>query len=335
MSYTHYYRLILLFVAVGCFTGCQAQETGKQYLMLEKEIALPNVKGRIDHIDINLKDQIAYVAALGNNTLEIVDLKSGKMTGSITGLDEPQGVAYIAKHDELFVANGGTGECYFYNAKTLTKTGSVKFNDDADDVRYDPVADKIYVGYGTGGIGIIDGASHKQIGNIKLPAHPESFQLDEKVGKLWVNLPGSGMIGVCDLSQLKLTAKWAKLLPRANFPMAYDEVQHRIIVGYRIPAKLIIYDSETGKEVFSGPMVGDVDDLYWDAKSKCIYVSGGGGAVDIFKQTDNSTYKQIAHVKTRDGARTSLLVPDLNLFLIAARAGGEQHASLLIYKTTP
>jgi hypothetical protein len=79
--------------------------------------------------------------------------------------------------------------------------------------------------------------------------------------------------------------------------MAYDEVQHRIIVGYRVPAKLIVYDSETGKEIFSGPMVGDLDDLYWDAKSKQVYISGGGGAVDIFRQTNDTTYKQIAHKK--------------------------------------
>jgi len=330
----NYYRLILLFLALSCFSGCQAQETGKQFLTLEKEITLPNVKGRIDHIDINLKDQVAYVAALGNNTLEVVDLKSSKVTGSISGLDEPQGVAYITKHDELFVANGGTGECYFYNAKTLAKTGSVKFDDDADDVRYDAGADKIYVGYGTGGIGIIDGASHKLTGDIKLSAHPESFQLDDKANKLWVNLPGAGMVGVCDLKQLKLTTKWSKLLPRANFPMAYDEAQHRIIVGYRVPAKLIVYDSENGKEIFSAPMVGDVDDLYWDAKNKCVYISGGGGAVDIFKQTGGDSYKQVAHVKTRDGARTSLLVPELNLFIIAARASGKKNAAILVYKIT-
>ncbi|MDO3643723.1 YncE family protein [Mucilaginibacter sp. L3T2-6] len=327
------YRLIPLFIVLGCFSSCKAQESGKQYLTLEKEIVLPNVKGRIDHIDINIKDQIAYIAALGNNTLEIVDMKSGKVTGSISGLDEPQGVAYITKHDELFVANGGTGECYFYNAKTFTKTGSIKFNDDADDVRYDADPDKIYVGYGTGGIGIIDGASHKLIGDIKLPAHPESFQLDAKAGKLWVNLPGSGIVGVCDLKTLKPTAKWSKLLPRANFPMAYDETQHHIIIGYRVPAKLIIYDSDTGKEIFNAPMVGDVDDLYWDAKNKCVYISGGGGAVDIFKQISDTSYKQVAHIKTRDGARTSLLVPELGILLIAARADGHQQAALLIYKT--
>jgi outer membrane protein assembly factor BamB len=323
---------ILLFVTLGCFGACQAQESGKHLLTLQKEIALPNVKGRIDHIDINLKDQIAYIAALGNNTVEVVDLGNGKVTGSITGLDEPQGVAYIAKHQEILVANGGTGECGFYNALTLKKTGSIKLTDDADDVRYDAEADKIYVGYGSGGIAIIDAATHKQVANIPLPAHPESFQLDARAGKVWVNLPGSGMVGVADLKRLKLIAKWSKLLPRANFPMAYDEAQHRVIVGYRLPAKLIVYDCETGKEIFSAPMVNDADDLYWDATGKQVFVSGGSGAVNIFKQTGDTVYKQIADIKTRNGARTSLFVPDLNLLLIAARESGDQKAALLVYK---
>lgn len=332
MNNQNYKILPLLFAGLVSFTSCQAQESGKQLLTLEKEITLPGVKGRIDHIDINIKNQIAYVAALGNNTLEAVDLKSGKVTGSIKGLDEPQGVGYISKHEEIFVANGGTGECDFNNAKTLAKTGSIKLPDDADDVRYNADADKIYVGYGSGGIAIIDAASHKQVGDIKLPAHPESFQLDAKAGKLWVNLPGSGMVGIADLKTLKLTAKWSKLLPRANFPMAYDAEQHRVIVGYRIPAKLIVYESQTGKEIFSGPMVEDVDDLYWDKDNKSVYISGGGGAINIFRQTGDASYQKIADIKTRSGARTSLLVPELGLFLIAARADGDRRAALLVYK---
>jgi len=327
------HRLILLFFfGITTFSGCQAQEYGKQFLTLEKEIALQNVQGRIDHIDVNVKDQVAFVAALGNNTLEVVDLKSGKVTGSIKGLDEPQGVAYIVRHDELFVANGGTGECGFYNALTLKKTGSIKFNDDADDVRYDVDADRIYVGYGSGGIAIIDAASHKQVGDITLPAHPESFQFDVSANKLWVNLPGAGMIGAVDLKLLKLSARWSKLFPRANFPMAYDKDQHRIIVGYRVPAILVVYDSETGKELFSAPMVGDVDDLYWDRSTRQIFVSGGGGAVNIFRQSGDTSYTRIANVTTRGGARTSLVVPEPGLFLIAARAAGDQPAALLVYK---
>jgi len=321
----------LLFLVVY-ISSCQGQESGKQLLIFQNEIMLPNVKGRIDHIDINIKDKIVFIAALGNNTLEIVDLKKSKVTGSIKGLDKPQGVAYIEKHQEILIANGGTGECGFYNALTLKKTGIIKLVDDADDVCYDAGEDKIYVGYGSGGIAIIDAASHKQVGDIHLPAHPESFQLDIKANKLWVNVPGSSMVGVADLKRLKLINKWSKLLPRANFPMAYDEAQHRVIVGYRLPAKLVVYDSETGKELFMAPMVGDVDDLYWDATNKNIYISGGGGSVNIFKQTSEAIYKQIANIKTRNGARTSLLVNELGLFLIAAREVGDQKAVLLIYK---
>lgn len=325
-----YFKLIALFI---CLNVCShTTGYGQNMLKLEKEIALPTVKGRIDHMDINLKDQIAYVAALGNNTVEAVDLKTGKILHSITGLSEPQGVAYISKHHELFIANGGTGECIFYNAATWQKVASIKYDDDADDVRYDIGADRIYVGYGNGGIGIIDAATHKKITNIALPAHPESFQLDTKEDKIWVNLPGSGMIGVADLKTNKLVAQWKKLLPRANFPMAYDSVQHRIMVGYRIPATLKVLDSRSGKEIFSSGMVGDVDDFYWDESTKQILISGGGGSINVFKQTAATAYKQIANIKTRSGARTSLWVPGLRLFLIAARAADDKPAALLVYR---
>jgi hypothetical protein len=314
-------------------TGCSPSTGyGQNMLKLEKEIPLTAIIGRIDHMDIDVKDQVAYVAALGNNTVEAVNLRSGKILHSITGLSEPQGVGYMPKHHELLVANGGTGECIFFNAATWQKVASIKYDDDADDVRYDPGSDRIYVGYGTGGIGIIDAATHKKIAEIGLPAHPESFQLDAKEGKIWINLPGSGMIGVADIKTNKLVDKWKRLLPRANFPMAYDSVQHRIMVGYRIPATLKVLDSRSGKEIFSSGLVGDVDDFYWDESTKQILISGGGGSINIFKQTGATAYKQVADIKTRNGARTSLWVPELRLFLIAARAADGKPATLLVYR---
>jgi hypothetical protein len=324
-------RLLL----VACYTfllSCNNLSSyGQHILKLEKEIALPGVQGRIDHVDVNVRDHIAYVAALGNNTVEVVDLKKGIVLYSIKGLSEPQGIAYIPKHNEIFVANGGTGECDFYNAATFQKTGSVKYNNDADDVRYDAATDQIYVGYGSGGIGIIDAATHKQIADIKLPVHPESFQPDVKEGRIWVNLPDAGSIGVIDIKQAKLINQWKRFLPRFNFPMAYDAAQHRIMVGYRLPATLKVLDSRTGKEIFSSGMVGDADDLYWDDKSKQIFISGGGGSIDIFRQISGNKYTQVASIKTRSGARTSLFVPELRLFLLAARKSNGLPASLMIY----
>jgi hypothetical protein len=325
------WSLLIIILLCAC-NGNQGY--GQSVLKLEKETDLPNVKGRIDHLDIALQSQVVFVAALGNNTVEAVDLKSGKILHTITGMDEPQGVAYIPKHEELFIANGGTGECDFYNTRTWQKIASIKYDDDADDVRYDADADLIYVGYGGGGIGIIDAGKHRRIADIRVPAHPESFQLDANDNKLWVNLPGAGLIAMADLKTRTLVAQWKKILPRANFPMAYDRIDHRLFIGYRIPATLKVLDSRTGKELFSSRMVGDVDDFYWDEQTKQLLISGGGGSVNVFKDMGNNNFKQVADIKTRSGARTSLWIPQLRIFILAARENGDKQAALLIYRMT-
>jgi len=311
-----------------------AQKNTSNILLLEKTIPL-QVKGRIDHLDINLKDQIVYVAALGNNTVEAVDLKSGKVLHSIKGLDEPQGVSYLPQTKEILVANGGSGDCYFYNSRSFEKTGTIHLESDADDVRYDSAAKKIYVGYGNGGIAIIDAETHKQIADIKLPAHPESFQIDKKLNLLFVNLPDAHMIGVVDLRKSILISKWVRESPTANFPMAVDTIRHRVFAGYRHPATLLVLDAVTGKEISSQPMAGDADDLYYDQSKSTVLVSGGDGSIFVYHESDKNIFKQILRLPTRNGARTSLLIPELNLFVLAARADSGNPAGLLVYKLLP
>jgi hypothetical protein len=326
--------IIMPMAVLSCFISCSAQEPfGTNLLKLEKEIALPSVKGRIDHMDINLKARIVYVAALGNNSLEAVRLTDGKIIHSIKGLDEPQGVGYIPQRQEIIVANGGSGDCYFYNANSFEKVGTIHLSSDADDIRYDSASKRIYIGYGEGGIAVIDADTHKQIGDVKLPAHPESFQIDKKLNLLFVNLPNAHMVASVDLTRMQIINKWVRNVPTANFPMALDEMNHRVIIGYRHPARLVVLDGKTGKEISINTMVGDADDLYYDGQTAEVYVSGGDGYINIFRQSGADTYKQIANILTRSGARTSLFVPQLKVFVLAARAQSGKPASLLIYKT--
>ena len=176
------YFQFFLFISICSFSGCKGQPAfGENYLQLVKTISLPGIKGRIDHLDINLKKQVVYISALGSNAVEVIDLINGKVLHSITGLDEPQGVAYLPQNQEIFVANGGDGGCYFYNSNTFGKVAAIHLKSDADDVHYDSAGNKIYVGYGRGRIAIIDAASHKQTGDIKLPAHPKDFKLIQKI----------------------------------------------------------------------------------------------------------------------------------------------------------
>ena len=202
------YSLFYLFL-ICCFPGCKAQHPfGTEYLKLERVIEMPDVRGRIDHIAVNIKDQVIYVAALGNNSVEVIDLKKGVAIHSIKGLDEPQGVAYIPEHNEIVIANGGNGKCVFYDAGTYAIITTLYLSGDADNVRYNAATGKIYVGYGDGGIAIIDAASHKQIGDVRLPAHPESFQIDQKNNLLFVNLPDANSIAIIDINGMKVTNTW-------------------------------------------------------------------------------------------------------------------------------
>lgn len=330
------FNIIHLLIIAGCYSsGCTAQAPfGTNLLKLEKEIVMPSVKGRIDHMDINLKDQVVYVAALGNNTLEAVSLRSGRIIHSIKGLDEPQGVGYIPQREELVVANGGSGDCYFYNANNFEKVATIHLSADADDIRYDSADKRIYVGYGEGGIAVIDADTHKQIGDVKLPAHPESFQIDKKLGRLFVNVPDAHMIAVVDLDKMLVVGKWVRHEPAANFPMALDAINHRIFIGYRHPARLVVLDSRTGQEISINTMAGDADDLYYDQETAEIYVSGGEGYINIFQQAVTGIYKQVSNIPTRTGARTSLFVPQLKVLVLAARPVSGKSAGLLIYRAS-
>jgi DNA-binding beta-propeller fold protein YncE len=314
--------------------SCSVAQTSNNSLKLERTIDLPNVSGRIDHLAIDLKKQIVYIAALGNNTVEVVDLKLGKVIHTIKDLDEPQGIIYIPDNNSILVSNGGTGECIAFNADSFEKTGSVKLSGDADNIRYDATDKLIYVGYGNGGIAIIDARTFKNIKDIQFLGHPESFQVDKTAKKIYVNIPDERKIDVIDLENKPVTVQWDIPEAKANFPMALDEMNHRLFIGCRHPAKLLIVDTQTGKIISSFSINGDVDDIFYNPTTKEIYLSCGNGYIDTFKQTDKDSYTSNGTLSTHSGARTSLFIPELNKIIVASPAGFNGKASLLVYNTS-
>jgi WD40 repeat protein len=280
---------------------------------------------------VNLNDRILYVAALGNNTVEVIDLVSGRIICSIKGIAEPQGIAYIPEQNEIAVSSGKNGDCVFFDATSFDQVANVHLDGDADNIRYDADERKLYVGYGDGGMALIDPVAHIQTGNIKLPAHPESFQLDKKNNKLFVNLPDDHSIGVIDLERFILSDSWKTKKYSANFPMSLDTANNLVFVGYRNPALLIAYYSNTGNEITTHELVGDVDDIFYNINRREIIASGGDGYINIFTTDHGSDVKQIANIPTREGARTGLLIPSLNTFILAQRASGNKTAVISVY----
>ncbi len=322
------YLILLTALALTTITA-HAQEATP--LRLVQTIPLPHVEGRIDHMAVDLQGQRLFVAALGNNTLEVLDLKGGAHLHTITRLHEPQGVVFVPEFNTIVVSNGKTGVCDIFDGTSFQPRSSIKFTSDADNIRYDVTTHTLYVGYGAGALGLIDATSKQHVGDIQLAGHPEAFQLEQAGSHIFVNIPSAHHIAVVDRDKRAVITTWPLQSAEANFPMALDETHHRLFIGFRKPAMLMIMDTESGKEIARVESVGDADDLFYDEQQRRIYIAGGAGALSIVAQEDADHYRPVANLPTASGARTALFVPALSRFYVAVPHRGTQGAEVRAY----
>jgi len=302
-------------------------------LVLEAKIALGEVSGRIDHLSIDPKRQRLFVAELGNNSLGVVDLAARKVLRRISGLSEPQGVAYVPFADSVYVANAGDGSVHVLRGDDLAPIGRIELGDDADNVRVDAQRSRVLVGYGKGALAIIDPATRTKAADIRLKGHPEGFQIDEAGTQVFVNVPDARDIEVVDLA-----SEANRSLPTqgagSNFPMAIDAETHRVLVVFRSPPTLMALSSQDGRVAAKLEICGDADDVFVDPRRRRVYVSCGEGVVDVLEQGETG-YRQVARVPTVSGARTSLFVPELDRLFVAVRAGSNEPAAIWVFRPSP
>jgi DNA-binding beta-propeller fold protein YncE len=295
---------------------------------------MADVQGRIDHMSIDVKGQRLFVAALGNNSLEVIDLKAHERVHTIPGLAEPQGVAYIPSSNLVFVANAKDGSVRGFDAAAWKMLTSIPYGDDADNLRRDPSSGHVWVGYGGGALGEFDQQGTK-LADIKVDAHPESFQLEKNGSRIFVNLPRSRKIAVVDRKTRSISESWGTGGPLLNYPMALDERDHRLFVVTRLPARLIVLETEHGKRIKSLPAIGDCDDVFYDERRHRIYAIGGEGGISVFQQRDANQYEELGRIKTVSGARTGFFSVNLDKLYVAVRKHDSQRAEIRVYAPVP
>lgn len=317
--------LILLAGAASTVRGEEAP-----LLTLKHTIELPDVRGRIDHLSLDARAARLFVAALGNDTVEVLDVEAGRRQRSIRGLAEPQGLLVVPERNRLFVANGRAGDLRVFDAASFAPLAAYGLGDDPDNVRLDPASGLVWVGYGAGSLAAIDREGSK-VADIALGAHPESFQIEKGGPRIFVNLPGARSVGVVDRDEGEVIASWSTGDSSANFPMALDEADRRLFVGCRRPARLLVLDTGSGAIVAEPATVGDADDVFYDAATRRIYVSGGEGALAAYRQDDPDHYGEISRTETVPGARTSLFSPERGELYLAVRRQGQSPAAIRVY----
>lgn len=304
-------------------------------LQLEEQIPVPSVAGRIDHFSADAKRKRLFVSALGNNSLEVIDVFAGRVIHSIKGLAQPQGALYVSAVDKLYVANAEDGKVRVYDGATYTLRKTIDFGTDPDNMRYDEVSKRVYVGFGQedGGIGMIDPKTDERVGDVyKTGGHPESFQVEASGAHIFVNVPDGGNVVEFIDQKTGAVTKWPLKGLRANYAMALDEEDHRLFTITRKTPMMVVLDSQTGKEIARLRAAGECDDVFFDASRKRIYVIGGEGLISVFQQNDPEHYELVANVPSAVGVRTGYYFAKRDRFYVAVPAKGNEPAQVWTYE---
>ena len=338
-------RIAILVLLPGLFLPFVGIAQTSQALVLKSRIPLTNVKGRMDHLGVDLKGQRLFATAFDNHTLEVIDVRAGRQVHTIRDLDEPQAAFFDPSGNRLFVSSEGDGAVKIFDGTTFELLQTVKLSTDADNIRYDAPRKRVAVGYGgekfragkvwrghgDGALAFLD-LTGKKIGEIPIDAHPESFQLEKSGRRVFINVPDHKEIQVADLMTGAVLAHWPVATCADNFPMALDETHYRLFIGCREPASLLVFDTTSGKQVTSLETVSS-DDIFYDASKGRIYVLGDKGSMDVFQQRDANHYGKVGNYATGPGAWTGFFVPEWGELFVSARAQGDQSAAILVFET--
>jgi hypothetical protein len=325
-----YSSILFLAIVLCLLSPASGQESSS--LVLSQTSSLPNVQGGFNHMSVDAEHQRLFAAAPTNKTLEIVDLRSGRPWRSLGG-EKPADARYAPEFSQLYVPRGQS--LYIYDGKTFDLITSIDLESNLDELQYDAHAKQLYVGCRSTdktGIAVIAIPEGKLLGKIPLPAKPQGIAVEQQGSRIFANMPSLKQIAVMDRQKRTLLDPWPLQDAQGNTPIGLDEAHHRLFVGARDPAQLIVLDTVTGELVSEVDTNSDADDLFYDPAHKRIYVSCGEGFVDVIEQRDADHYTLLARIPTVTGARTSAFSPQLNAFYLGVPRRGDQPAELRVFK---
>lgn len=333
---------LICVILVFCAAGAAASDSTP--LKLLQSVDLPKYSGDFDHFAADIKGNRLFLAAEDHGTLEVFDLNTTKWLKTIKGFDTPHSILYLPASQKLFVTDGGDSMSKVLSAADLKVLQKVTLTPGADSLAYDPDAHRAYVV--TGGkdvkmkesvISVIDTTDFSKKGDLKLDsAHVESMALESQGNRMFVNITDHNEIDVIDRSSMKVVDRWPLHDVGENSPMILDEANHRLFVVCRKPAKLVVFDTQAGKQIGVWDTAGHSDGMAFDPVRKRIYVPGAEGYIAVYQQKDADHYELTAKVPSAPGAKTCLLVPELNRLYVAVSPGeGKFGARVLTFETLP
>lgn len=314
---------------------------GKPPLKQTREFKFPaNVKGRLDHLGIDVAGKRLFVVGEEAHTVLVFDLNTGNVIRQIA-IDHPHAVLYRNDLQRIYITDEGKGALNIYDGKTYKLLKTVPLKVDADSIGYDPATHDLYVVNGGDNahesftmLSVVDTTAGTKLADIKIDGDTlEAMALEKSGDKLYLDNPAKNTVDVIDRKTNKMIAAWPVKLGKDNSTMALDEATHRLFVGCRT-GQMVIFDTRDGKELQALKIGPRADDMTFDGESKRIYViSGGEGVVNVYKETDPDHYESLGKVPSAAGAKTGLWVPELRNLFVAAPAQASETGKVYVYES--
>jgi YVTN family beta-propeller protein len=330
-------RILMAFLFFASSLAASSQTSSS--LPLTNTITLPDISGKFDHFAVDLVGQRLFVAATGNHSVKVIDLKTDKVEQSIGTLGKPHGLVWVEATASLYIADASLAELRVYKGRPLKLAGSIELSDDADDMVYDEAHHLLYVGHGGGSaafpgrVAVVDTTSFTLLANLLMASHPEALDLDAPGRRVFANIADTNEVAVIDGASNAIVAHWKLTGAADNVPMAYDRGRNRLYVACRTPAALIALDAASGAELSRVATGGGADDLFYDAPLGRVYVISGVGEVDAFQVDGGTRIGAIGVTRTLTGAKTALFVPSESALYVGIPGAGEHAAEIRVYST--
>jgi hypothetical protein len=302
-------------------------------LELVQTIVLKGKAGKLDHLTLDTKRERLLLANMSNGTLDVVDLKAAQLLKQVPGQTGIQGVAYAADLDKVFVGLGTGGLCNVFAGDDYKPLKTIKFADDADNVRYDPANHLAFVAHAEKALGVVDAKTFALLADIKLPGAAEGFQIESARPRLYLAIPSPSQVVVIDTGKKEIVGTYPLKMAGGGHPVALDEANKRMFIGCRKEPMVVVMDTETGKEIMGLEVPKDIDDLHYDAKRKRLYASCGEGFLAVIRQVSADKYELAEKIETAKQARTSCFDPESSrLFLGVPRLPDKAGPEIRVYK---
>ncbi len=307
-----------------CAVFCQAAE--ETPLKLVMTIPLKGIDGKLDHLAVHSKGERLFVANKPNNTLDVVDLKTGKLVQQIKDQGKISGIAYSAELDMVYAGNGA-GTCNGFSCSDFKLVFSTKAPK-ADNVHFNKETKAVYVGCGKTML-MLDAKTGEMKTTIELPGSVHGFKIDAKAGKIFTILTSPSLIGVVDMAKNEVTEKYPLMLSDAGSPVAYDNKGGLLFVG--CPKKaVVVFDAKTGKELEMVEIPAGIDDIHFDKTLNRVYASCGDGFLCVIEKKGEK-YAVTAKIETPKSSRTCAFSGG-KVYLGVPKQAGQDGPEIRVYE---